>query len=569
MRRYVAAIGLLFGWIATGLAEDYLINGGQYSEITYEMVQRVAPAPGTQKLVLSYVLPESFSSPTYRQSISAFRLDFSVPPSSQDEKVDERGNRIVRAIWNKPQSMVQSTLRFKAGNSTELKPLRTNAPFPLSQIGRGEEVYLKSTEQAPAANEEIASLASRLTAGSKTEYDAVKRILTYVVDNLRYVLAPPSYDALYSLRTGKGNCQNYSHLSAALMRAVGIPCRIVNGVTLKEPYDVELTNGTLTLRMAQGRHSWIEVWFPDLGWVPFDPQQTALYVSNRFIRVEIGLDNEETCNDGLIRWSQSQGAEGSPQFEETIQYVLASDRVNLRAEKQNHGPQKLLFFPPVEAGFTPVAVRSALPPAPKPKLTEQKIMRRIAYSQPFSQGNTEFPQNTDFLSARGPARLAESGEMEMRKNFMVETAEYVTTQGNQYAQTFILEKPLKLTQIGLALHKFGGSGQLWLEILRDDGSGKPGEYIATSKYLALEEIKYSPGYDWVDFDCSADELLLPPGRYWMALGFTGSPIINWFFSYGKPVGPEDGTRYKTLFDETWSRSLAYEFNYRITGLTGE
>ena len=64
MRRYVAAIGLLFGWIATGLAEDYLINGGQYSEITYEMVQRVAPAPGTQKLVLSYVLPESFSSPT-------------------------------------------------------------------------------------------------------------------------------------------------------------------------------------------------------------------------------------------------------------------------------------------------------------------------------------------------------------------------------------------------------------------------------------------------------------------------------------------------------------------------
>ncbi|HNY92206.1 MAG TPA: transglutaminase-like domain-containing protein, partial [bacterium] len=498
-----------------------------------------------------------------------FRMDFSVPPSTQDEKVDERGNKIVRAIWNKPQSLVTSTLRFTAGNSTELKPLRTSAPFPLVQIGRVEEAYLKSTGQAPSDNEEIARLSAQLTAGSKTEFDAVKRILTYVVDHLHYVLAPPSYDALYSLRTGKGNCQNYSHLSAALMRAVGIPCRIVNGVTLKEPYDVELTNGTLTLRMAQGRHSWIEVWFPDLGWVPFDPQQTALYVSNRFIRIEFGLDNEETCNDGLIRWSQVQGAEGNPQFEETINYVLASDRVNLRAEKQNYGPQKLLFFPAVEAAFIPVAARSSLPPAPKPRLTEQKIMRRIAYSQPFSQGNTEFPQNTDFLSARGPARLAESGEMEMRKNFMVETAEYVTTQGNQYAQTFILEKPLKLTRIGLALHKFGGSGQLWLEILRDDGEGKPGEYIATSRYLALEEIKYAPGYDWVDFDFGADELLLPPGRYWMALGFTGSPIINWFFSYGKPVGPEDGTRYKTLFDETWSRSLAYEFNYRIIGLTGE
>ncbi len=569
MKKLVAALVLLFSWIATGLAEDYLINGGQYSEITYQMVQKVVPAPGTQKLVLSYVLPESFSSPTYRQSISAFRLDFSMPPSTQDEKMDERGNKVIRAIWNNPKSMVTSTLRFTAGNSTELKPLRTSAPFPLIQIGSAEEAYLKSTGQAPADNEEIARLAARLTAGSKTEFDAVKRILTYVVDHLQYVLAPPSYDALYSLRTGKGNCQNYSHLSAALMRAVGIPCRIVNGVTLKEPYDVELTNGTLTLRMAQGRHSWIEVWFPDLGWVPFDPQQTALYVSNRFIRVEFGLDNEETSNDGLIRWSQAQGAEGNPQFEETINYTLVSDRVNLRAERQTYGPQKLLFFPPVEAGFTPVASRSSLPPAPKPRLTDQKIMRRIAFSQPFSQGNTEFPHNTDFSSARGPARLAASGEMEMRKNFMVETAEYVTTQGNQYAQTFILEKPLKLNRIGLALHKFGGSGQLWLEILRDDGEGKPGEYIATSRYLSLEEIKYAPGYDWVDFEFNTDDLLLPPGRYWMALGFTGSPIINWFFSYGKPVGPEDGTRYKTLFDDTWSRSLAYEFNYRITGLTGE
>jgi len=52
----------------------------------------------------------------------------------------------------------------------------------------------------------------------------------------------------------------------------------------------------------------------------------------------------------------------------------------------------------------------------------------------------------------------------------------------------------------------------------------------------------------------------------VALGFTGSPVVNWFFSYGKPIGPQDGTRYKTIFDADWSRSLDFEFNYRVTGL---
>jgi hypothetical protein len=156
--------------------------------------------------------------------------------------------------------------------------------------------------------------------------------------------------------------------------------------------------------------------------------------------------------------------------------------------------------------------------------------------------------------------------MEMRKNFMVETAEYVTTQGRQYAQIFILDKPLQLQTVALALHKFGGQGQIWLELFKDDQS-KPGEQVATSDMLDLDQINYVSGYSWVDFSFRRTSTRLGPGHYWVALGFTGSPVINWFFSYGKPIGPQDGTRYKTIFDADWSRSLAFEFNYRVTGLT--
>ncbi len=554
-------------------AENYLINGGQQSQINYQMEQHVAPAPGTQKLILSYVVPVTFASPTFNQKVSQFRIDFSQNPSNREDDVDKHGNKIVRLTWNRPSGMITSKITLTTQNSTGLKPLQTRAGFPLSGVPAEVQMYLASTQQVPATSQEIAGKARQLTAASKTEFDAVQQIISWVVDRLNYVLVPESYEALYSYRTGKGNCQNYSHLAAALLRAAGIPARIVNGITLKQPYDVDVGDGILTLRMAQGRHSWIEVWFPDLGWVPFDPQQTQLFVSNRFIRVEVGLDNEETSNDGLIRWTQSSAAGGQPQFEEMIEAGFAGDQVQLNAQKQSYGPKKLLFSPQVDATFTRIAPAPP-PPPPAQQVNQPRPLspRRYAeaeFKKPFTIGNLEFPRNTDFVSARGPAQQRADGEMEMRKNFMVETAEYVTTQGNQFAQTFILDKPIKVNKVGLALHKFGGDGQIWIELLKDDGKGKPTDVVATSDIIPVSQLKFAPGYDWVDFDLSKEAPSLPAGRYWIALGFTGSPIINWFFTYGKTVGPADGTKYKTMFDETWSRSLAYEFNYRVIGMMAD
>lgn len=546
-------------------AENYLINGGQESQINYQMQQKVVPPPGTKKLILSFVTPESFASPTFNQRITGFNLTFSQPPSSREKTVDKRGNNVIRATWKNPKGQIISSISLTALNSTKLQPLRTSSSFPLAQIPQKIRPYLAATEQVPSTNSQIVGKAKKITASAKTEFDAVQQILTWIVDHLHYVLTPQSYNAMYSFQTGKGNCQNYSHLSAALMRAVGIPARIVNGITLKKSYDVKTGAGVLTMRMAQGRHSWIEVYFPDLGWIPFDPQQMEMYVSNRFIRVEVGLDNNETENDGLIRWTQSRKASGKPQFEEVIDASFAVDRINLTATKQGYGPQKLLFCPPIDATFTKKAVA---PPPPPPKPIPPKKLKTLQYKKPYMFGNLEFPQNVDFLSTRGPAQKGKGGEMEMRKNFLVETAEYVTTRGNQYAQTFIIKKAMRLGKVGLALHKFGGGGQLWVEILKDDGHGRPGDYVTTSEMMSVDAIKFSPGYMWIDFNFKGMPAL-SPGRYWIGLGFTGSPIINWFFSYGKPVGPEDGTRYKTLFDETWGRSLAFEFNYRVIGLAAE
>lgn len=545
--------------------ENYLLVGGQQSQINYTMEQIVKPSSGTRKLILNFVVPEDFNSPTYRQKIKNLEFNFFPPPSSRKNSVDERGNKIIEVTWKAPLTRVKTTVRLNATNSMSLEALQTNAPFPLTGLPKQARMYLKSSEQVDTNNLQIRAKAKQLTDSAKTEFDAVQKILTWVVDHMNYVVAPLSYDATYSLINGKGNCQNYSHLAAALMRVIGIPVRIVNGISLKQPYDIKIENTILTMKMAQGRHSWIEVYFPELGWIPFDPQVTEMFVSNRFIRVEVGLDNNETRQDGLMRWAQSQNNTGQPHFEENISANFVADDINIIARKMNYGPRGLLLCPQVKAAFSKV---SPTPLKQPPGKVSEDDLKRLRFIIPYVFGNLDFPENVNFLSARGPAQQSEEGTMEMRKNFLVETAEYVTTQGNQYAQTFMLSKPIELKKVGLALHKFGSDGQLWLELFKDD-RGKPGGYIATSDIVAVESIKFTPGYSWVNFQFNNSQILLSPGRYWVALGFTGSPIVNWFFTYGKPVGPQDGTRYKTMFDETWSRSLSYEFNYRVVGLTTE
>ncbi|MBN1382028.1 MAG: transglutaminase domain-containing protein [Deltaproteobacteria bacterium] len=543
------------------VAENITVQGNMGSFIHYELREQITTMDGMRKLDLSFVIPQSFQSPTYQQSIKDVALIFSPDPQEKKKNTDRRGNEIVTATWAKVPKAVDVRLSFNASSQTKLDTIHTEAPFPLEKFDDRLAYYLKATELVQTNHPQIRDLAVRLTIDARTEFDAVQQIISWVVDHIQYVTPPVRYDALYALEAGKGNCQNYSHLSSAMLRAVGIPVRIVNGVTLNQSYDITWQNGVLTLKMGQGRHSWIEVWFPDLDWVPFDPQNTQLFVSNRFVRIEIGTDNQETKNDGLLRWTQTQDATGSPSLQETIHADFIKDNVKITGNRQTYGPKNFLLSPDVKAHFKQIEVK----PTPPPPVIPEKVKKELVYDTPFVFGNLQFPEDVDFAF---PRKTTASGknQFEMTKNFLVETAEYVTTNVTQYAQIVILRKPLQLKKVGLALHNFGGEGWLWINIYQDH-NGKPGEPLYTSDMVALDELSLKPGYRWQDFDFGRDNAVLMPGAYWIALGFTGSPIVNWFYTYGKPVGPTYGTRYKNVFQENWSGALNYEFNYRVVGLT--
>ena len=134
MKKLFACCVLSFLLVSSLHAENYLINGGQESQIKYQLAQKVLPGPGTKTLKLSFVIPTDFTSPTYNQRITNLSLVFSPEPNKKKEDVDKRGNKVIIAEWSKPKTTVEATMLFTGWNKVVLQTLDTQAPFPLTKI---------------------------------------------------------------------------------------------------------------------------------------------------------------------------------------------------------------------------------------------------------------------------------------------------------------------------------------------------------------------------------------------------------------------------------------------------
>jgi transglutaminase-like putative cysteine protease len=67
--------------------------------------------------------------------------------------------------------------------------------------------------------------------------------------------------------TKRGYCQHFAGAMTLMLRYLGIPARVAAGFT-SGSYDADKHEWTVTDHEA---HTWVEVYFPGWGWVPFDP----------------------------------------------------------------------------------------------------------------------------------------------------------------------------------------------------------------------------------------------------------------------------------------------------------
>ena len=69
----------------------------------------------------------------------------------------------------------------------------------------------------------------------------------------------------------RGYCQQFSGTMALMLRMAGIPARVATGFS---PGSFNRDSGEYRVRDLDA-HSWVEVWFTGIGWVPFDPTPAA------------------------------------------------------------------------------------------------------------------------------------------------------------------------------------------------------------------------------------------------------------------------------------------------------
>ena len=202
-------------------------------------------------------------------------------------------------------------------------------------------------------------LAKNIAFGIDNPYDIVNAVTQYLRSNIQYDLSigkPPSNQERidwFLFDNKKGFCNYYASAEVILLRSLGIPARMAVGFSQGEvevnptpqlpagsSQDIshEQTSNTSTYIVRQkDAHAWPEVFFPDIGWIIFEPtvSQSPLSrpsgeVAASYDLIESGrgrantIDRQELGSERQLpdSNSSSSGSGGSKSFWTTGNIIL-------------------------------------------------------------------------------------------------------------------------------------------------------------------------------------------------------------------------------------------------------
>jgi transglutaminase-like putative cysteine protease len=141
--------------------------------------------------------------------------------------------------------------------------------------------YLTPTVMVPIVPEVVAAAGQLRNLAGPAE--AVVAAMEWVRQRLAYVAGSTGAhtSAAQALRGGRGVCQDFAHVTLALLRELGIPARYCSGYVHPRP-DAEVGSTT-----AGQSHAWVEYWSG--GWTGIDPT-VGLPVGHRHVLVARGRD---------------------------------------------------------------------------------------------------------------------------------------------------------------------------------------------------------------------------------------------------------------------------------------
>jgi transglutaminase-like putative cysteine protease len=147
-------------------------------------------------------------------------------------------------------------------------PLESRAPYP---------TRVREERLTPSAERD--AWAASLAAGARTQAEAVERILAGVASEIRY---DPDrlrlQDPATVFATRKAHCVGFAELSVDLLRRAGISARTVQGILRTAPDAAGFDPS-----IGGVYHRWVEIYYPDRGFVFSDPSASINGVDARYL----------------------------------------------------------------------------------------------------------------------------------------------------------------------------------------------------------------------------------------------------------------------------------------------
>ncbi|HEX6510048.1 MAG TPA: transglutaminase domain-containing protein [Chloroflexota bacterium] len=258
--------------------------------------------------------PTSLGLNGFQQQVRSIHFHFTVKPTSwTDTMVD---NHPVRQFhWDNPpaNTVIYAVEKLSVVTQSSLSPFHSSARYPLTSIPQTVQPYLGTTPlvQMPASAER---LTRSLAAGKVREQRVVEAVVNWVASNVHYATgvsaAPLTASAVLQSRVAV--CTGYADLTAGMLRSLGIPTQVVFGLVAGKPIDLQGPANAIGWGVGSSTgemHAWLNVYFPDAGWVPVDPQLEKFFIDTRHIAFESNMDAGAT---GLGTWRAQAPAGASP-----------------------------------------------------------------------------------------------------------------------------------------------------------------------------------------------------------------------------------------------------------------
>ncbi len=216
-------------------------------------------------------------------------------PDEQEFRTDFFGNTLyfvsIYKEHNKleviSESLIDVLPRIQSGIAAESKLLWENVKTTIAQHDEYGEIaqYLLPSHYVPYSVE-IQKFAEDCFAQGDTLWNASNALMKKIFTSLEF---KPGFTTVNTpvetvVKLKKGVCQDFAHLMIACLRNQGVAARYVSGYLETFP-----PPGKEKLVGSDASHAWVAVYFPDIGWVEFDPTNNLLPAENHII-VAFGRD---------------------------------------------------------------------------------------------------------------------------------------------------------------------------------------------------------------------------------------------------------------------------------------